>query len=252
MPRVLPHIFTINGVDVKILYNCSKNGTTYIPLLVALIHRLTPDQISSMIWNHPRTGDAIINYDDVVRCFESVDADNVMDYGDASTKCICGVTIITEYWIYNKANPIQQYRIGCECIKHWSEKEYKKIDQQAKRMKDPDATFCVQCGRKNNKKSCGCKSEMAILLRDVFSKWKDATTDSKKKSGKCERLGLGKYKEMTCYAFITSKHPIISGFREWVMYAPNITGYALTKRAALSEYAKHIAIKAEPEEELDY
>jgi hypothetical protein len=241
MPRVLPQLFNINGMDVKILYNCSKTGTTYIPLLVALIERLTNDQISSMIWNHPRTGDAIINYDDVVQCFESVDADNVMDYGDASTKCICGVPILTEYWIYNKSNPIKQHRIGCECIKHWSEKEYKKIDQQKKRMEDPDATFCVQCGRKNNKKSCGCKTEIATLKRDIFNKWKLATQLSKQKSGKCELLGLGKYKQMTCYAFIISKNPIVNGFREWVMHAPNITGLALTKRIALSKYSEHIA-----------
>ena len=241
MPRVLPQLFNINGVDVKILYNCSKNGTTYIPLLMALMERLTNGQISSMIWNHPRTGDAIINYDDVVQCFESVDANNVMDYGDASTKCICGVQILTEYWIYNKANPIKQHRIGCECIKHWSEKEYIKIDQRKKRMDDPDATFCVQCGRKNNKKSCGCKTEMATLTRDIFSKWKLATQISIQKSGKCEVLGLGKYKQMTCYSFIMSKHPTIKDYREWLMNTPNMTGFGLTKRMALIKYSEHIA-----------
>jgi hypothetical protein len=241
MPRLLPASVEINGELVSILVNSSKKGTSWVPLLIALIKRLSMAQIVAIIYTRPRTNEKIINYDDVVGCFESVDAGQILDYGDATTNCICGVAIVNEYWIFNKAMPNKQHRIGCECIKHWSEEEYVKIEHQKKRKDDPDATFCVNCGRKNNKKSCGCnKSPLNDLARTVFSAWRFETNIAKDRSGKNEKVGFGRFKGMTCYTLLTSKTPQVIGFKNWVMTDPNITGFALSKRIQLQQYQEYI------------
>lgn len=241
MPKLLVDPIEINGERLSILVNSSKKGTSWFPLLLALIERLSMGQILEIIYSRPRTGEKIINYDDVVDCFESMDAP-LMDYGAAETRCICGVAIVNEYWIFNKAMPREQHRIGCECIKHWSEEEYVKIEHQKKRKNDPDATFCVNCGRKNNKKSCGCnKSPLSDLARRVFSAWRFEINIAKDHLGKNEKVGLGKFNEMTCYTLLTSKTPQVIGFKKWVMTDPTITGFALSKREKLLQYQKYIA-----------
>jgi hypothetical protein len=241
MPRLLPDPIDINGERVSILVNSSKKGTSWFPLLIALIERLSMAQIVAIIYTRPRTGEKIINYDDVVDCFESMDAKKIMDYGAAENRCICGVAIVNEYWIFNKALPREQHRIGCECIKHWSEEEYVKIEHQKKRKDDPDATFCVNCGRKNNKKSCGCnKQSLNDLTLTIFSAWRFQTNISKDRSGKNEKVGFGKFPDMTCYILITSKHPQVIGFKKWVMTHPTLTGFALSKRIHLQQYQKYI------------
>jgi hypothetical protein len=237
MPRLLPDPIDINGEHVRILVNSSKKGTSWFPLLMALIKRASNTQLLAIIYTRPRTGEKIINYDDVVDCFESVDAGRILDYGAADKHCICGVAITNEYWIFNKAMPREQHRIGCECIKHWSEEEYVKIEHQKKRRDDPGATFCVNCGRKNNKKSCGCnKSPLNDLARTVFSAWRFQTNISRDRSGKNEQVGFGKFKGMTCYTLLISKHPQVIRFKNWVMTDPNITGFALSKRIKLQRY----------------
>jgi hypothetical protein len=241
MPRLLPDPIDINGEHVRILVNSSKKGTSWFPLLIALIERLSMAQLLAIIYRRPRTGEKIINYDDVVDCFESVGVGAVADYGDAETECICGVVILNQYRICNKAEPGIQHRIGCECIKHWSEEEYVKIDHQKKRRDDPGATFCVNCGRKNNKKSCGCnKLPLSDLARTVFSAWRFQTNISKDCSGKNEKVGFGRFKEMKCYTLLTSKTLQVIGFKNWVMTDPNLTGFALSKRIQLQQYQKYI------------
>jgi len=241
MPRLLQDPIEINGERVSILVNSSKKGTSWFPLLISLIERLSMAQILEIIYTRPRTNEKIINYDDVVDCFESMDAKPLMDYGAAENRCICGVSIVNEYWICNKAIPNEQHRIGCECIKHWSEEEYVKLEHQKKRINDPDATFCVNCGRKNNKKSCGCnKYPMNDLVRMVFSAWRFQTNIAKDCSGKNEKVGFGRFKGMTCYTLLTSKTPQVMRFKNWVMTDPNITGFALSKRIQLQQYQEYL------------
>ncbi len=241
MPQLLRNQISINGENTNILIKKSKIGTSWIPLLIALLERLSMAQISAITYTNPRTGEKIINYDDVVNCFESVGVGAVADYGDAETECICGVAIVNEYRICNKAEPGIQHRIGCECIKHWSEEEYVKIDHQKKRRDDPDATFCVICGRKNNKKSCGCnKSPLIDLARTIFSAWRFEINIYRDHSGKNEKVGFGKFKGMTCYTLLTSKHPQVITFKNWVMTGPNITGFALSKRIKLQRYQEYL------------
>ena len=241
MPRLLPAPIEINGERVSILVNNSKKGTSWFPLVIALIERLSMAQISAIVYTRPRTGEKIINYDDVVDCFESMDANPLMDYGSAENQCICGVAIVNEYWIFNKAIPDKQHRIGCECIKHWSEEEYVKIEHQKKRKYDPDATFCVNCGRKNNKKSCGCnKLPLIDLARTIFSAWRFEINISRDRSGKNEKVGFGIFKGMACYTLLTSKHPQVIRFKNWIMTYPNINGIALSKRFKLQRYQEYL------------
>lgn len=242
MPRLLPDPIDINGEHVRILVNSSKKGTSWFPLLIALLERLSITQILSIIYTRPRTGEKIINYDDVVDCFESIDAGKLLDYGDATNRCICGVAIVNEYWIRNKARSNEQHRIGCECIKHWSEEEYVKIQHKKSRNNDPSSTFCVNCGKKNNKRSCGCnKVPLNNLTRSVFSAWRWKINIHRELCGKNEKVGLGRFKEMTCYTLLMSKTPQVIGYKNWLMTDPNISGFALSKRAQLLQYQKYIA-----------
>jgi hypothetical protein len=241
MPQLLRNQISINGENINILIKKSKIGTSWIPLLIALIERLSMAQISAILYTSPRNGEKIINYDDVVGCFESVGGDAVADYGAAETECICGVVILNQYRIYNKAEPGIQYRIGCECIKHWSEEEYVKIEHRKKRLGDPDATFCVNCGRKNNKKSCGCKKQpLNDLTRIIFSAWRFEIRILIERVGKNEKVGFGRFKEMTCYTLLTSKTHQVIRFKNWIMTDPTITGCALSKRIKLQRYQKYI------------
>jgi hypothetical protein len=241
MPRLLPDPIEINGEHVSILVNNSKKGTSWFPLLKALVERLSMAQLLAIIYTRPRTGEKIINYDDVVDCFESMDAKPLMDYGAAEKQCICGVAIANEYWIFNKAMPNKQHRIGCECIKHWSEEEYIKIEHQKKRRDDPDATFCVICRRKNNKKSCGCnKQPLNDLTRTVFSAWRFQTNIAKERSGKNEKVGFGKFPNMMCYILLTAKHPQVIKFKKWIMTHPTPNGFLLSKQIRLQRYQEYI------------
>lgn len=241
MPKLLPDPIEINGELVRILVNNSKTGTSWYPLLTALIERLYNSQIQSIVYNIPRRGYKIINYDDVVNCFDYVGVGLDTDYADAVNQCICGVTILNQYKIYNKLEPNVQYRLGCECIKHWSNEVSVKINNEKKRKKDPHATFCLNCGFKNNKKSCRCdKKELNNLTCKIFKEWKMITKVSRYYLGKNEKVGLGYFKEMTCYTLITSKTPQVMRFKKWLMNDPKITGLALTKRKQLQKYEEYI------------
>jgi hypothetical protein len=63
MPRLLQDPIEINGERVSILVNSSKKGTSWFPLLISLIERLSMAQILEIIYTRPRTNEKIINYD---------------------------------------------------------------------------------------------------------------------------------------------------------------------------------------------
>jgi len=182
-----------------------ENQSSWLPLFVALVKRINEKQKADVI-QYDRNNKPFVFYTDVCDCFEDSLLCNEVNYNPATSSkhCICGVAIENEFIIVNKETD-ESHVIGSTCVGHWNPILAEKIEQDKKRKKDPDATFCKLCGRKNNKKKCNC--DRKDILKLCFNVLKSNASTM----GKLEKINWGKYREaqLTYFEMLASENPIL-------------------------------------------
>ena len=176
----------------KMLINMPQEGACYVvvkearhmPLVNALVDRMTPEQLQHTVIEC--RGVKYIAFPDIVQCFELVGNNEEIDHN--VRQCICGVRIVSVYYIYNideATTTYNKYSIGCECIKHWSDKVHEDIKRHKKRKdhleKDPLSTFCFMCNQKTNVRGCPCKNddEKQEAKQKAFQGWANICREKK-------------------------------------------------------------------------
>ena len=193
----------------------------YIPLVNALVARMTTQQLQNTV--QECRGVKYIAFPDIKKCFHLVGIEEEIDHNVRN--CICGVSIVHVYKIYNIDEPIATYNqhpIGCECIKHWSEDEHKRIKRQKKRKdhleKDPFSTFCFMCNQKTNVRDCPCKHDFENIevKRKAFGGWAGIY----RKKGGMDRIPIGQLVKNKTYYWVLKeqrKNPRIKSWMYWVL-----------------------------------
>ena len=231
----------------KMLINMPQEGACYVvvkearhmPLVNALVDRMTPEQLQHTVIEC--RGVKYIAFPDIVQCFELVGNNEEIDHN--VRQCICGVRIVSVYYIYNideATTTYNKYSIGCECIKHWSDKVHEDIKRHKKRKdhleKDPLSTFCFMCNQKTNVRGCPCKNddEKQEAKQKAFQGWanicrekKNAIRQAKQKSfqgwanicrekGRMERIPIGQLvKNKTYYWVLKEQHKNLR-IKNWI------------------------------------
>jgi hypothetical protein len=213
-----------------------QNQSSWLPLFVALVERLTEKQKTDVI-QYDRKKKPFVFYTDVCDCFEDSLLCNEVNYNPAtsSKQCICGVNIENEFIIVNKETE-ESHVIGSTCVGHWNPILAEKIEQDKKRKLDPEATFCRLCGRKNNKKNCSCHKKDILNL--CFNELKSNASTM----GKLERINWGKYKEaqLSYFEMLVSENPILVKYVRYIIDNQDNSQMKLENLTKLIEYKKRV------------
>jgi len=229
----------IDGNEINVVINKSKTGTSWIPLVCALLSEMKHFQIEEIIYKHPRTSKNMINYDDITRCFVYIQDRSSFDYNQPNNKCICGVKISNVYYIMNVLDAVEgnitykhAYPIGSECINHWNAGEYNQIIKKERKQKNPESKFCGSCNKKVDKKRCKCNENIVYY----FESWKEYMYTEQINKGKSVKLGFGKYKTMSYHELVTSKDYRILNYKKWMLSDDYTDDY---RKNTLHKYILH-------------
>jgi len=227
MKKLIVELYDGTQLEILIVrYNRDEKGKkkVYIPLIEALIDRLTEQQLKKMILNAHvyRDGTKMILDKDIMNCFElstdmSIYSLGKVDRNITDKHCICGVKIENEYLIVNPQDvcggALTPYMIGCECIKNWNEDEYDNIMFEKRKKEFSEIEFCKICKRKIDKKSCSCKKKYNMTLKICFNQLRSISENS----GSREYLNFGKFRDMTYLQLIKSKKYIHKNYVTWIL-----------------------------------
>lgn len=202
----------------------AKRKKVYIPLILALIDRLTKKQLINIISNAHLYRDGIkrILDKDITNCFELSSNMNFstmlrVDHNNTDHHCICGVRIENKYYIVNPEDIIggalTEYRIGCECIKNWNEEEFDKILFEKRKKEFSEVEFCKICKHKIDKKSCSCKKKYNVTLKLCFNSLRSISENS----GSNKYLEFGKFADMTYLQLIKSENKKHKEYIRWIL-----------------------------------
>jgi hypothetical protein len=214
-----------DNTEITILvFKYSKENTrkckVYVPLILALIDRLTTKQLNKLISDAHTYRDGVkkILDKDIMDCFElstnmCFDTTLRVDRNNTDNHCICGVSIKNVYYIVNSQDicdgAFLRYMIGCECIKNWNEAEYDNIMFDKKKEKFPNSKFCDICKRKTDKISCRCKNNLKLYF--------DRLRSISENAGSREFLEFGKFENMTYLQLIKSGKYIHKNYIQWIL-----------------------------------
>jgi len=223
MKKLMVELYDGTQLEILIVrYNRDENSKkkVYIPLIEALIDRLTEKQITNLIENAHvyRDGSKMILDKDIMKCFElSTDMSmytlGKLDHNITDKQCICGVKIENEYFIVNPQDicggALTPYMIGCECIKNWNEDEYENIMFEKRKKEFLEIEFCKICIRKIDKMACSCKKS----LKGYFHLIRSISINA----GSKEKLDFGQFRGITYLELIKSENKIHTNYVTWIL-----------------------------------
>jgi hypothetical protein len=166
----------IDGKEYKVAnFNSAKvadiktKGSNYMPLVIALLERITANQLKSIIKRNK-----VILFNDLAGCFTYRAGINKED-----TNCICGKNIINVYYIVNNETGVES-NIGSECIHNWDLSHFTLMSMKYDEMKlinekkgAPELiTLCHFCKRNTTNKKCNNCYPKSIC-KMYFAHWKN-------------------------------------------------------------------------------
>jgi hypothetical protein len=165
----------IDGKEYKVAnFNSARvadiktKGSNYMPLVIALLQRITAKQLKTIISNNK-----VILFLDLAGCFSyRAGLKNECD------NCICGKDI----WNVNRIENYEtgeEHNIGSECIHNWDLHHFNLMSMKYDEMKLINEkrgtteliTLCHFCNRNTTKTQCrNCAPK--IICKSVFADWK--------------------------------------------------------------------------------
>ena len=254
MPIKIPVTIGNNSFDLIIQNNngevkTRENQSTWMPLFTVLYANLSDEQRTHILRykldyaNNIIPNTKFVFYTDVCDYYVEADSSyNQLETGQSEHQCICGVHIAEEYFISNVNNLYIAYKIGSTCIDHWNLKKAKVMKQkklqEKHKKKDKESTFCSNCGKKNNLKSCSCKRKNRDLMQSVFNRLRD----NAEYSGRLTKVSSGRFKDvLTYFELNVSDNKECRQYIKWVLR----TDIDWTGKDELIEFHNRIENKSE-------
>ena len=165
-------------IHTNSLNNKIKKEPKYLPLIYALLERITYKQLKEIT-----NKNNVIIFNDLTNCFTYRQSNS---NGEANS-CICGVKIFDQYFIENKET-VELYIIGNECIRHWSpsHESMREIDKEIKKRKyeknnnenKKEFKLCFFCDKNTSNKQC-FKCNLRFYCSNIFRTWAQITNHNK-------------------------------------------------------------------------
>jgi len=254
MPIKIPVTIGNNSFDLIIQNNngevkTRENQSTWMPLFTVLYANLSDEQRTHILRykldyaNNIIPNTKFVFYTEVCDYYVKADSSyNQLKTGQSEHQCICGAHIAEEHFISNVNNLYTAYKIGSTCIDHWNLKEAKVMKrkklQEKYKKKDKESTFCSNCGKKNNLKSCSCKRKNRDLMQSVFNRLRD----NAEYSGRLTKVSSGRFKDvLTYFELNVSDNKECRQYIKWVLR----TDIDWTGKDELIEFHNRIENKSE-------
>ena len=160
-----------NELNVKTTAYTKK----YMPLITALLERITTKQLNTISFK------GIIIFNDLINCFK-----HKIDHDLQEIKCICKVVIKNSYHIFN-IETLKVYVVGSECIRNWLTKSNlevalinKEMEKRKKEGNDnKEVKLCYFCMKNITNRKCLSCDEQKTLTSNIFEIFKKMVSYNK-------------------------------------------------------------------------